>query len=146
MAGSLVCVGVGMTLGAHICPINKSHIEQADVVFSLMSNALVAQWIDEMNPDVRSLQPYYVEGERRNLSYQNMIDAMIEQVKAGKKVVGAFYGHPGVFSMVPHQAIKQCHQLGFDAMMLAGISAQDCLYADLAIDPGSYGCQDYEAS
>jgi hypothetical protein len=30
--------------------------------------------------------------------------------------------------------------------MVPGISAEDCLYADLGIDPGSVGCQHYEAS
>jgi hypothetical protein len=30
--------------------------------------------------------------------------------------------------------------------MEPGVSAEDCLYADLAFDPGRYGCQHYEAS
>src|SRR3546814_15863240 len=30
--------------------------------------------------------------------------------------------------------------------MEAGVSAEDCLYADLGIDPGEVGCQQYEAS
>ncbi len=30
--------------------------------------------------------------------------------------------------------------------MEPGISAEDCLYADLGLDPGTYGCQHYEAS
>ncbi len=29
MKASLICVGTGMTLGAHISPITKSYIEQA---------------------------------------------------------------------------------------------------------------------
>ena len=32
--GSLVCVGLGMTLGSHLGPLARSHIEQADVVFA----------------------------------------------------------------------------------------------------------------
>jgi len=30
--------------------------------------------------------------------------------------------------------------------MLPGISAEDCLFADLGIDPGIYGCQSFEAT
>jgi hypothetical protein len=30
--------------------------------------------------------------------------------------------------------------------MEPGVSAEDCLYADLGFDPGRYGCQHYEAS
>ena len=39
--GSLACVGVGMTLGAHIGPRARAHIEQADVVFVAVSHPLV---------------------------------------------------------------------------------------------------------
>jgi uncharacterized protein YabN with tetrapyrrole methylase and pyrophosphatase domain len=146
MSGSLVCVGLGMTLGAHITPICRSHIEQADVVFSLMSNGLVELWLEEMHHDVCSLQKYYQEGKSRAISYEQMVSAIIFEVKAGKKVVGAFYGHPGVFAGVPHKAIETAQQLGFTAKMEAGISAEDCLIADLGIDPGKVGCQQYEAS
>ena len=33
-AGTLVCVGVGMTLGSHLTPLSRSYIEDADVVFA----------------------------------------------------------------------------------------------------------------
>ncbi len=146
MNGSIVCVGVGMTLGAHICPISKSHIDKADVVFSGVSNGIVELWLKEMHPDVRSLQAFYEKGKSRRITYKQMVEVMLEQVRAGKKVVGAFYGHPGVFAQAPRVAIEQAKQEGFDAKMIPGISAEDCLYADLGIDPGSVGCQHYEAS
>ena len=59
--GSLVCVGIGMTLGSHLAPLARSYIEQADVVFVAVSDGVVELWIAEMHPDVRSLQPYYRE-------------------------------------------------------------------------------------
>lgn len=144
--GSLVCVGTGMTLGSHISPLSRSYIEQADVVFVLVADGITEKWIEQMNADVRSLQPYYLEGKSRMITYREMVAAMLVEVKAGKKVVGAFYGHPGVFAWVPHNAIKQARELGFSAHMEPGISAEDCLYADLGIDPGTYGCQHYETS
>jgi hypothetical protein len=67
-------------------------------------------------------------------------------VRAGKRVCGAFYGHPGVFAGVPHEAIAQARREGYAAHMEPGVSAEDCLYADLGIDPGRYGCQHFEAS
>ena len=146
MSGSLVCVGTGMTLGAHISPISRSYIEQADVVFSLMSNGVVERWIDEMNNDVRSLQPFYQEGKNRNITYREMTDAILAEVRNGKKVVAAFYGHPGVFACVAHKAINQAHEENIPAHMEPGISAEDCLFADLGIDPGKTGCQHFETS
>lgn len=144
--GSLVCVGVGMTLGAHLAPRARGHIEQADVVFSAMSDPIVELWVNGMNPDVRSLQPFYAEGKPRRETYREMVDAMLDEVRKGKRVCGAFYGHPGVFAQVPHTAVAQARREGFDATMEAAVSAEDCLYADLGIDPGAFGCQHYEAS
>lgn len=144
--GSLVCVGTGMTLGSHISPLSRSYIEQADVVFVLVADGTTELWIQSMNADVRSLQPYYAEGQSRMITYKQMVAAMLAEVRSGKKVCGAFYGHPGVFAWVPHQAIKEAKALGYQAHMEPGISAEDCLYADLALDPGTYGCQHYEAS
>ncbi len=146
MSGSLVCVGTGMTLGAHISPIAKSHIEQADVVFSLMANGFAQKWLEEMTTDVRSLQEYYQEGKNRNITYREMVEAILTEVRNGKKVVSAFYGHPGVFACVAHKAIKKAKLENFSATMEPGISAEDCLYADLGIDPGKSGCSHYETS
>ncbi|WP_338027117.1 SAM-dependent methyltransferase [Colwellia maritima] len=146
MFGSLVCVGTGMTLGAHISPISRSYITQADVVFSLMSTGITERWVEEMHEDVRSLQPYYQEGKNRNITYKEMVNAILAEVRAGKKVTAVFYGHPGVFACVSHKAIKQAKKENFPAHMEAGISAEDCLYADLAIDPGKTGCIHYETT
>lgn len=135
-----------MTLGAHLAPRARNHIEQADVVFSAMSDPLVELWVQEMNADVRSLQPFYAEGKPRTETYREMVEAMMTEVRAGRRVCGAFYGHPGVFALVPHRAVAQARKEGYDAIMEAAVSAEDCLYADLGIDPGTYGCQHYEAS
>ena len=114
-AGSLACVGIGMTLGAHISPRSRSHVEQADVVFAAVSDPLVELWLQQMNPDVRSLQPLYAEGKSRHDTYREMVEAMLAPVRAGKTVCGVFYGHPGVFAQAPHEAIAQAREEGFSA-------------------------------
>ncbi|MFC3650955.1 SAM-dependent methyltransferase [Dyella humi] len=144
--GSLACVGMGMTLGSHLTPLARDHIEQADVVFAALSDHIVEMWLQRMNPDVRSLQPYYAEGKPRSKTYQEWVDLMMAEVRAGKRVCAVFYGHPGIFAWSPHKAIEVARAEGFEAYMEPGISAEDCLYADLAIDPGRFGCQHFEAS
>ncbi len=144
--GSLTCVGIGMTLGSHITPLARSHIEQADVVFIVASDGIVERWILDMHPDAHSLQPLYREGKSRMQTYREMVEAMLAEVRAGRKVCGVFYGHPGVFVWPSHKAIEIARSEGYVARMEPGISAEDCLYADLGIDPGRYGCQHYEAS
>ena len=145
-AGSLACVGVGMTLGSHLTPLARSHIEKSDVVFVAVSDGLVEQWVESMHPDVRSLQPLYAAGKPRQRTYREMVDVILGEVRAGKNVCVAFYGHPGVFAWAPHRSIAIARREGYRAHMEPGISAEDCLYADLGIDPGAFGCQHFEAS
>lgn len=145
--GSIACVGLGMTLGSHLSPLARSHIEQADVVFAALSDGIVELWLEQMHPDVRSLQPYYGNGDKsRAVTYREWVDVMMVEVRAGKKVCAVFYGHPGIFAWSPHEVIRLARAEGFQAYMEPGISAEDCLYADLGIDPGRCGCQHYEAS
>ena len=144
--GSLVCVGIGMTLGSHITPLARSYIEKSDVVFAAVSDGIVELWLAGMHPDMRSLQPLYREGKSRMTTYRQMVQTMLEPVRAGKNVCAVFYGHPGVFAWAPHKAIAVARREGFRAHMEPGVSAEDCLYADLGIDPGEFGCQHYEAS
>lgn len=144
--GSLVCVGLGMMLGAHLGPRARAHIEKADVVYVAASDSLVELWVQEMRPDARSLQSYYAEGKSRYTTYREMESELLREVHAGRNVCAAFYGHPGVFAQVPHRAIAQARADGFHAEMEPGVSAEDCLYADVGIDPGRFGCQHYEAT
>ncbi|MDE2315193.1 MAG: hypothetical protein KGK06_02190 [Xanthomonadaceae bacterium] len=144
--GRLACVGLGMTLGSHLTPLARSHIAQADVVFAGLSDAIAEEWLKRMHPDVRSLQPYYAEGKPRMKTYREWVALMMDELRAGKRVCGVFYGHPGIFAWSPHKVIAQARAEGYDAYMEPGISAEDCLYADLGFDPGRYGCQHFEAS
>lgn len=144
--GQLACVGLGMMLGAHLTPRARGWIESADVVFVAASDALVEQWVVTINPRMVSAQGFYAEGKPRQQTYREMAEAMLDEVRAGRRVVAAFYGHPGVFAQVPHAAISLARAEGFEAVMEPGISAEDCLYADLGIDPGKVGCAHFEAS
>lgn len=144
--GSLACVGMGMTLGSHLTPLARSQIQQADVVFAALSDGVVELWLQQMHADVRSLQPYYQAGKSRMKTYREWVEVMMTEVRAGKRVCGVFYGHPGIFAWSPHKVIEVARAEGFQAVMEPGISAEDCLYADVGFDPGRFGCQHFEAS
>jgi hypothetical protein len=51
-----------------------------------------------------------------------------------------------VLAHAPHEAIRQARREGYEASMLPGISAEDCLIADLGVDPGPLGLQSFEAT
>ena len=147
--GSLVCVGTGLQLAGHISVRCKDYIEKADIVFTLVPESNAQHWVEGLNDNVVDLQPFYAqEGEvkSRRDTYKEMVEAILDAVRAGKKTVCALYGHPGVFSCVSHLSIAQARKEGFEAHMEPGISAESCLWADVGIDPGRSGCQSFEAS
>jgi len=102
--------------------------------------------VTNINPNSVSLDDLYQEGKSRAVTYDQMADRIVQSVVEGKKVCVAFYGHPGVFVTPSHEAIRRVRELGLDAQMLPGVSAEDCLIADLGIDPSRFGCQSYEAT
>lgn len=148
-SGHLICVGTGMVLAGQISALSRSYIEQADIVFALMPDGFAQLWLEDLNENVVNLQQFYArngEAKSRRLTYEQMVNAMLAALRQGQKVVGAFYGHPGVFACVPHLAIAQAKREGFFARMEPGISAEACLWADLGIDPGQTGHQSFEAT
>ena len=145
MTGSLVVVGTGIG-AARLTAEARAAIEAADQVLHLIPDPVSIHAVEQLNARSRSLGDCYVEGEHRRAAYARMVEAILEPVRAGKRVCAAFYGHPGVFSLPPHDAIKQARLEGFEATMLPGISAEDCLFADLGVDPAEAGCQSYEAT
>ncbi len=102
--------------------------------------------VESLNPETRPLQNHYVLGESRALAYEAMIEDILGHVREGLNVCAAFYGHPGVFVAPSHGAVRRAREEGLKARMLPGISAEDCLFADLGVDPARFGCQSYEAT
>lgn len=145
-SGSLTIVGVGIELGTQITLEARHAIEKAEVVLYLVTDLLSAEWIRELNPSSESLEHFYEEGKARSVTYSQMVDRIVELVREGKNVCVAAYGHPGVFAQPAHESMRRAREEGFAARMLPGVSAEDCFFADLGVDPGKLGCQSYEAT
>ncbi len=144
--GSLVIVGTGIRAVRHITPEARDEISHADKLFYLVNDDVSELWIKTLNPTAESLASCYVRGESRAIAYRRMIVKMLAPVRAGSRVCAAFYGHPGVFVYPSHEAIRLARKAGYEARMLPGISTEDCLFADLGVDPARSGCQSFEAT
>ena len=144
--GSLIVVGTGISVAGQMTVAARSHIENADIVFMGIMNKIGEHVVTKLNSNSVSLDDLYEEGKSRALTYSQMADRIVQSVVEGNKVCVAFYGHPGVFVTPSHEAIRRVQELGLEAQMLPGVSAEDCLIADLGIDPSRYGCQSYEAT
>lgn len=144
--GSLVVVGTGIKLVAHTTAEALECMRSAEVLMYLVTEPATAAWLKRLNPAAATLDDCYEEGKSRQKTYLEMADRIVSAVKAGLQVCAAFYGHPGVFVNASHRAIRRLRREGFSARMLPGISAEDCLFADLGVNPGDNGCQSFEAT
>ncbi len=144
-AGRLIVVGCGIEWGRHLSERCLAEIRMADMLFALV-DPFAFKWLESEHPKVENLCLYYDDNKDRRLSYQEMENAILSAVHAGRQVCAVFYGHPGIFAQVPHDVVRRARSEGYAARMEPGISADACLYADLGLNPGRRGVQSCEAT
>jgi len=145
--GSLVVIGTGIRTVGQLTIEAIAWMEIADSLLYVVADPVAEAVIKHLNPTgADSLARYYEEGKLRIHTYNAMVEHILRCVRAGNKTVAAFYGHPGVFAYPSHESIRRAKSEGFPARMLPGISSEDCLFADLGVDPATWGCQSYEAT
>jgi uncharacterized protein YabN with tetrapyrrole methylase and pyrophosphatase domain len=144
--GSLVVVGTGIKSVGQLTVEAIAHIRVADRLFYLVAEPLAERAIAALNPRAQSLASLYGAGKARRDTYREMGERILASVRAGWNTCAVFYGHPGVFVDPAHAAIRQARTEGFEAALLPGVSSEDCLFADLGVDPAAAGCQSYEAT
>jgi len=143
---SLVVVGVGIKFVSHLSTEAKAYISQADNVLYLLNDPLMKYWIEQLNPNSESLDHLYAKHELRYDSYEAITRYILKVLYQHKHVCVVMYGHPAVFAQPALDAVREAKKNGYFAKILPAISAEDCLFADLLIDPGSCGCQSFEAT
>lgn len=144
--GRLVVVGTGIRLVSQVTQETAAYLEKADHLLYLVADKVTEHWLRGLNPTAETLYDCYAPGKPRWAAYREMVERILGHVRRKKLVVVAFYGHPGVFVNPGHVAIRQAREEGFEATMLPGVSAEDCLFADLGIDPAAVGCASFEAT
>jgi len=144
--GSLTVVGTGIRLGIQLTPEARIAIELADELLHLTSEPVAGRWLDGLHAHTSNLQSEYRVGDSREAIYERIVERILAPVRAGRRVTAAFYGHPGVYVRPSHEAVRRARAEGHDARMLPAISAEDCLYVDLGVDPATTGCASYDAT
>lgn len=143
--GSLTILGSGIeTIGVAVGDIKL--IEDADKVLFCVADPATIVWLKRLRPDALDLYVLYGEGKIRYITYMQMTEAQLYWVRKGLNVVVVFYGHPGIFVLSTHRAIKLARREGHKAVMKAGVCALDTLCADLGVDPCHPGMQTGEAT
>ena len=148
MQGSLTIVGSGIKFLAHLTHEAEAYVKTADLVLHIVSDHIVEEYLSSLNPSFENLIDRFYKGSvDRSVIYEKMAQYIAEQCFENQNVCAIFYGHPAVFVCASHRAIELVNaKEGYSATMLPAVSAQDCLFADLLVDPGLYGCQQYEVN
>lgn len=146
MTGSLTFVGTGLYAAGQVTPESLSSIEGSERLFHLVVDPISRDWLEELRPGSENLFDAYADGKPRRSSYDEMAERVLAPVRDGRDVCVALYGHPGVLVDPSHAAMATARAEGFPARMLPGISSEDCLFADLEVDPTAAGCQSFEAT
>ncbi|MDJ0352301.1 SAM-dependent methyltransferase [Pseudarthrobacter sp. PH31-O2] len=144
--GSLHVVGSGILPITDLSYGAQAQIMKADMVLYCVADPATELRIHELNPRSTSLYGLYGNGVPRIETYRAMVDAILEQVRRGRRTCAVFYGHPGVFAWSTHEAIRRARSEGYRAEMGSAVSAQDSLFADLGLDPSTFGLMTLDAT
>jgi Tetrapyrrole (Corrin/Porphyrin) Methylases len=145
-SGKLTVVGSGIRPGLHTTREAIARIQGADKVLYLLAEITPVKWLEELNPSAESLEHAYRADRPYTDVYEEIVTTILDHVRKGLDVCVVFYGHPSVFDRTSHDAVRRARAEGFAARILPGITAEDCLYVDLELDPGAAGCQSFDAT
>lgn len=143
---SLTVVGTGVKFKSHLTTEAKIHIQGSDMVFYLVNEPAIREWIINNSVRSESLNNLYSLYALRNDCYKAMTQQVMDALRQQQHVCFVLYGHPSVIAKPGLDAAIQARLEGFQSTILPGISAQDCLFSDLMINPGVSGCMSYEAT
>ena len=136
-AGSLVVVGLGMAPAGQLTVEAAAWLDRADAVYSLLGDGSPAGWLSARRPSAIPLA---------GLPLNTAATQLQSALAAGQQVCLVTAGHP----LLPEEAALvlagRVRQAGYEVWVTPAVSAEDCAYADLGLDPGRRGCQSFTAT
>jgi len=145
-SGSLVVVGTGYQIAARITSEAATQIANAETVYYLVYDWLDDIWLRRLQPSAKSLADSLKVGQTANECCQTMVKTIMTAVRQGQAVCMAFSGHPSICVDPTQIAFARARSEGFPVRMIPGISALDCLFADLCLDPTTVSCRVFDAT
>lgn len=144
--GSLTVVGTGIRVGLQITQEARARIQRADKVVYLLAADAPTAWLHALNPSAESIHSIYQPGRHYHDIYEDLVTTILTLVRRDLDVCAVTYGHPGVSDQSTYEAVRRARAEGYRTRVLPGISALDCLFVDLEVDPGEDGCQSFDAT
>lgn len=142
----LTVAGTGYNVAGHVTPETRAAMEGADRLFYLMTDSATVAWIHDVSPDAVSLHDCYREGGPGVAASHEMAERIVAPLAEGLRVCALFAGHPAIGMHTVHEAIRRARERGHRTRVLPAVSFEDCLVADLGVDPGQLGRALFEAT
>jgi tetrapyrrole methylase family protein / MazG family protein len=142
---ALVVVGSGIKFVSHLTTETKVHIEAADKILYLVNEPAMQAWLNQFT-DAESLDDLYFKHAVRKTAYKEITSYILKNLEKYAYVCVVLYGHPTVYAKPALDAVILAKQRGYYAEILPAISAENCLFADLLINPGASGSLSVEAT
>jgi uncharacterized protein YabN with tetrapyrrole methylase and pyrophosphatase domain len=144
--GSLSVVGTGYHIAGQTTAESLDCLRKSDSLFYLVYDAITEYWVRSLNPSATSLRKYIKPGRPSAESCNAMVAPIIAAVRRRLNVCAAFSGHPSLCLYPSHEAVRRANAEGFPAKILPALSALDCMFADLAVNPIQYGYRVLDAT
>lgn len=143
---NLIVVGSGIKSIAHLTEETKRVIQNADKVLYLVNEDNLKAWLIRESKESESLELIYFNHARRVDAYYHITQHIIDEYHKVNNLCVVFYGHPTVFAESALNAAKKIKAKNGNVTILPAVSALDCLFSDLQIDPGEHGCFSIDAT
>lgn len=142
----IILVGTGIKSISHITKESEHCVKKAEKVLYLVNEPVLKEWIESNANNSTSLESIYFSEIDRKKAYREISNHITRSLDTHDHVCVVFYGHPTVFVESGLMALKELEQKGIEAVVLPAISSEDCLFADMKIDPSDGGCFSIDAT
>lgn len=144
--GSLTIIGCGIKFMSHLTIEANTSIINADKVLYLVNEPAMSAWLALHAPQAENMMHAYADHRLRQETYAMITNMILRRLSEEIHLCVVLEGHPVVFAKPALDAVIEAKKQGYTTSILPGISAEDYLFAELAIDPGTTGCHSYEAT
>lgn len=140
-------VGLGVLNIDQITRQTERAIRRSNEVLYVDTGVATRTFLDGLCPKVTPLfATSYEESGRRLNAYHQMAARVLDAALDHPPVTFAMHGHPIVGVYAPFLIKDTAGLLDLEVQVMPGISAMDCLFAELMVDPCVSGIQMYEAT
>ncbi|UCE58731.1 MAG: hypothetical protein JSU63_14960, partial [Phycisphaerales bacterium] len=140
-------VGLGVLNVDHVTRETERVIRRSNEVLYVDTGVATQAYLEGLCPRVTPLfATSYEEDEHRLNAYHHMAARVLEAALDHPPVTFAMHGHPIVGVYAPFLIRDMAGLLDLEVLVLPGVSAMDCLFAELMVDPCIVGMQMYEAT